>query len=39
MPKQSNQRRSTRPRQQRRHNTNTGATSNGNQQGRRNRGG
>ena len=31
MPKQSNKRRSTRPRQQRRQNTNTGATSNGNQ--------
>ena len=31
MPKQSNKRRATRPRQQRRHNTNTGATSNRNQ--------
>ena len=31
MPKQSNKRRSTRPRQQRRHNTNIGATLNGNQ--------
>ena len=31
MPKQTNKRRSTRPRQQRRHNTNTGAPSNGNQ--------
>ena len=31
MPKQTNKRRPTRPRQQRRHNTNTGAPSNGNQ--------
>ena len=31
MPKQTNKRRSTRPRQQRRHNTNNGAPSNGNQ--------
>ena len=31
MPKQSNKRRSTHPRQQRRHNTNIGATLNGNQ--------